>query len=252
MGKQCQSRSRECIYTPSRRGGPRARKKPRMTRDANAAHAAAHAADDELELEGLEPRQIPDDVFAMLAQEPTTAQRQRELFALCCLPHANANVHAHAAATTTTTAATTRTATELLCMSSMCSCCSCSSPSNHYHHSSDHYHYDDHHHLLNDHYHHSSTWLTSPPSPAAAISLPNYIDPGAGLKHLEDYVPDSDFIFDSLFMNSNGGPVGDNGFASETVSGTGTPSHAPVPMVRTYKSDAAMYCYLSITSPFPF
>lgn len=85
-------------------------------------------------------------------------------------------------------------------------------------------------------------WLTSPFSPA--ISLPNYIDPGAGLKHLEDYVPDSDFIFDSLFMNSNG-PVGHNGFASD-VSGTGTPSHAPVPMVRTYKSDAAMYCYLPI------
>lgn len=75
-----------------------------------------------------------------------------------------------------------------------------------------------------------------------AISISNYIDPGAGLKHLKDYVPDSDFIFDSLFMSSSG-PVGDNGFASD-VSGTGTPSHAPVPMVRTYKSDAAMYCYL--------
>lgn len=49
-------------------------------------------------------------------------------------------------------------------------------------------------------------------------------------------MPDSDFIFDSLFMNSNG-PIGDNGFASD-VPGSGT----PVPMVRTYTSDAAMYC----------
>ncbi|KAJ4419479.1 hypothetical protein N0V82_004924 [Gnomoniopsis sp. IMI 355080] len=36
------------------------------------------------------------------------------------------------------------------------------------------------------------------------ISIQNYIDPGAGLKHLEDWVQDSDFIFDSLFMGSNG------------------------------------------------
>lgn len=48
---------------------------------------------------------------------------------------------------------------------------------------------------------------------------------------------DSDFIFDSLFMNGTG-PVGGNGFASN-VSGTGTPSQA-VPMVRTYQNDAAM------------
>lgn len=70
-----------------------------------------------------------------------------------------------------------------------------------------------------------------------AISLQNYIDPGAGLKHLEDWVQDSDFIFDSLFMGSNG-PVGTDGFSSD-VSGTQTPSHT-VPIVRTYASDAAM------------
>lgn len=70
-----------------------------------------------------------------------------------------------------------------------------------------------------------------------AISIQNYIDPGAGLKHLEDWVQDSDLIFDSLFMNSTG-PVLGSGFSSD-VSGTGTPSHV-VPMVRSYHSDAAM------------
>lgn len=70
-----------------------------------------------------------------------------------------------------------------------------------------------------------------------AISIHNYINPGAGLKHLEDWVQDSDFIFDSLFMNSTG-PVGGNGYSSN-VSGAETPCHA-VPMVRTYHSEAAM------------
>lgn len=60
---QCQSRSRDCIYTPSRRGGPRCRKKPRAPRD---------AADDE------EPKHIPDDIYAMLSQEPADAPRDRE------------------------------------------------------------------------------------------------------------------------------------------------------------------------------
>ncbi|KKY31140.1 putative c6 zinc finger domain-containing protein [Diaporthe ampelina] len=40
--------------------------------------------------------------------------------------------------------------------------------------------------------------------PRDPISIQNYIDPGAGLKHLEDWVQDSDLIFDSLFMNSTG------------------------------------------------
>lgn len=72
----------------------------------------------------------------------------------------------------------------------------------------------------------------------AAISIRNYIDPGAGLKHLEDWVQDSDFIFDSLFMNSTGPAVAINGYAAN-LSGAGTPSQA-IPMVRTYQSDAAM------------
>lgn len=72
----------------------------------------------------------------------------------------------------------------------------------------------------------------------SAIRLQNYIDPGAGLKHLEDWVQDSDFIFDSLFLSSTG-PIAGNGFVSD-VSVGGTPPLA-VPMVRTYKSNATMY-----------
>ncbi|CAN8105516.1 unnamed protein product [Discula destructiva] len=126
----CQSRSRECIYTPSRRGGPRARKKPRPPRD---------ATEDEV-------RQIPDNVYAMLSQEPVDAPRD-------------------------------------------------------------------------------------------PISIQAYIDPGAGLKHLEDWVQDSDFIFDSLFINGTD-PAGSNGFTSD-VSGAQTPSNG-MPVVRTYRSDAAI------------
>lgn len=70
-----------------------------------------------------------------------------------------------------------------------------------------------------------------------AISVQNYIDPGAGLKHLEDWFQDSDFIFDSLFMNSNG-PVGGDGFITNAY-GAGTPTQI-VPMVRSYQSEAAM------------
>lgn len=74
-------------------------------------------------------------------------------------------------------------------------------------------------------------------APQEPISIHNYIDPGAGLKHLEDWVQDSDFIFDSLFMNSEGATMS-NGYTSD-VSGTGTPCHG-IPMVRTYQSDAAI------------
>ena len=69
-----------------------------------------------------------------------------------------------------------------------------------------------------------------------AISIENYIDPGAGLKQLEDWFQDSDFIFDSLFMS--GMPDGMSGDASLEI-----PSSVPVqpiPIVRTYKSDDAM------------
>ncbi|KAL2284140.1 hypothetical protein FJTKL_09122 [Diaporthe vaccinii] len=134
----CQSRSRDCVYTPSRRGGPRCRKKPRPGRSD-------------------EPKQLPDDVFALLSQESADVPRD-------------------------------------------------------------------------------------------PISIQNYIDPGAGLKHLEDWVQDSDLIFDSLFMNSTGPALG-NGFNSD-VSGTGTPAHV-VPMVRSYQSDAAILdAYYVFIHPF--
>lgn len=48
------------MYTPSRRGGPRCRKKPRPGRSD-------------------EPKQLPDDVFALLSQEPADVPRDREL-----------------------------------------------------------------------------------------------------------------------------------------------------------------------------
>ncbi|KAM0322516.1 hypothetical protein ACHAQA_009362 [Verticillium albo-atrum] len=65
--------------------------------------------------------------------------------------------------------------------------------------------------------------------------MTDYIDPGAGLKQLQDVFPDSDFIFDSLFMGVSEETSGDStseaslGFASLTV-----------PMVRTYKDDQAI------------
>lgn len=70
-----------------------------------------------------------------------------------------------------------------------------------------------------------------------AVPLSNYIDPGAGLKHLEDWFQDSDFMFDSLFMNTNG-PVAGTDFSPD-LYGTGTPTQA-VPMVRSYQSESAM------------
>lgn len=72
-----------------------------------------------------------------------------------------------------------------------------------------------------------------------AISIQSYIDPGAGLKHLEDWVQDSDFIFDSMFMNSTGPATGRNYDYASNISGADTPSPV-VPMARTYRSDAAM------------
>ncbi|KAG7119075.1 hypothetical protein HYQ45_015289 [Verticillium longisporum] len=68
--------------------------------------------------------------------------------------------------------------------------------------------------------------------PSQPISIQDYIDPGAGLKQLQDVFPDSDFIFDSLFMGMPEEASGDStseaslGFASLTV-----------PMVRTYRND---------------
>lgn len=71
----------------------------------------------------------------------------------------------------------------------------------------------------------------------SAIPLQDYVDPGAGLKHLDDRFQDSDFIFDSLFMNSSG-PIDASGLTAD-VFGTGTPALV-VPMARSYPSETAM------------
>ncbi|KAK7739740.1 hypothetical protein SLS53_005710 [Cytospora paraplurivora] len=129
-------KSRDCVYTPSRRGGPRSRKKPWV------------GLDEQL-------KQLPDDVLAMLSQEPADAPQQ---------------------------------------------------------------------------------------------PIQNYVDPGAGLKHLEDWFQDSDFIFDSLFMNGNG-PVGGNAFNAD-VYGAGA-SPGGMGMARSYQSEAAILdAYYIFIHPF--
>ncbi|KAF3763401.1 hypothetical protein M406DRAFT_347123 [Cryphonectria parasitica EP155] len=142
----CQNRNRECVYLPSRRGGPRPRKKPRPEMDVT-------------DVTDEDPNQIPSDVFTVLSQEPADA-------------------------------------------------------------------------------------------PRAPISIQDYIDPGAGLKQLQDWVPDSDFIFDSLFLNGMDPTVGGGGGFASDVSGTETPAHV-APMVRTYQSDAAILeAYYVFIHPF--
>ncbi|KAJ9144977.1 C6 zinc finger domain-containing protein [Pleurostoma richardsiae] len=69
--------------------------------------------------------------------------------------------------------------------------------------------------------------------PQDPISVQNYIDPGAGLKQLEDWFQDSDLIFDTLFMSG----VPDFSTGDESSPSIAGP---PVPVVRTYKSDAAI------------
>lgn len=71
----------------------------------------------------------------------------------------------------------------------------------------------------------------------SAIPIQNYINPGAGLKHLEDWFEDSDFIFDTLFMNGDG-PIGGNAL-NAAVYGAGA-SPGGMGMARSYQSDAAM------------
>lgn len=82
--------------------------------------------------------------------------------------------------------------------------------------------------------------LTS--SQLTAISVQNYIDPGAGLKQLGDWFQDSDLIFDSLFMPGTA-PTTDNAVDASFLD-TDIPIQ-PTPMVRTYASDNAMLVLLT-------
>lgn len=74
-------------------------------------------------------------------------------------------------------------------------------------------------------------------STISAVPVSDYIDPGAGLKHLEDWFQDSDFIFDSLFLNSNGLVTGTD--VNPDLYGAGSPTQT-VPMARSYQGEAAM------------
>ncbi|CAI0652473.1 unnamed protein product [Colletotrichum noveboracense] len=85
------------------------------------------------------------------------------------------------------------------------------------------------------------------PQDPVAISLQNYIDPGAGLKQLQDFFQDSDFIFDTLFMSGVPGSTSGES-ASEASFNFPTP---PVPVARTYKSDQAILdAYYIFIHPF--
>ncbi|KAH8891105.1 hypothetical protein GQ53DRAFT_649366 [Thozetella sp. PMI_491] len=65
------------------------------------------------------------------------------------------------------------------------------------------------------------------------IAVQSYIDPGAGLSQLQDYVEDSDFIFDSLFMSESSRSDSRDNLFSPVI-----PARAvPTPMVRTYKNE---------------
>ncbi|KAJ3961660.1 hypothetical protein N0V92_001633 [Colletotrichum tropicale] len=84
-------------------------------------------------------------------------------------------------------------------------------------------------------------------TPQDPISLQNYIDPGAGLKQLQDFFQDSDFIFDTLFMSGVPGSTSGES-ASEASFNFPTP---PVPVARTYKSDQAILdAYYIFIHPF--
>ncbi len=68
------------------------------------------------------------------------------------------------------------------------------------------------------------------------LAIENFIEPGAGLLELPEFLQDSDHIFDSLFLPS-------------TADVSGVPVSTPV--VRTYRSDQDMYD-LSSYGPAPF
>ncbi|KAJ0158545.1 hypothetical protein CTA2_11356 [Colletotrichum tanaceti] len=82
---------------------------------------------------------------------------------------------------------------------------------------------------------------------ATAISVQNYIDPGAGLKQLQDFFQDSDLIFDTLFMS--GVPGSTSGESASENSFNFPPPQVPV--ARTYKSDQAILdAYYIFIHPF--
>ncbi|KAK1991402.1 hypothetical protein LX36DRAFT_735582 [Colletotrichum falcatum] len=86
-------------------------------------------------------------------------------------------------------------------------------------------------------------FLTEP----AAISVQNYIDPGAGLRQLQDFFQDSDFIFDTLFLP--GVPGSTSGESASEHSFNFPPPRIPV--ARTYKSDQAILdAYYIFIHPF--
>ncbi|OLN97976.1 hypothetical protein CCHL11_02644 [Colletotrichum chlorophyti] len=79
------------------------------------------------------------------------------------------------------------------------------------------------------------------------IDVQNYIDPGAGLKQLQDFFQDSDFIFDTLFMSGVPGSTSGES-ASESSFGFPTPA---IPVARAYKSDQAILeAYYIFIHPF--
>ncbi|EFQ35862.1 uncharacterized protein GLRG_11053 [Colletotrichum graminicola M1.001] len=84
-------------------------------------------------------------------------------------------------------------------------------------------------------------------APQNSISVQNYIDPGAGLKQLQDIFQDSDFIFDTLFLSGVPGSTSGES-ASEHSFNFPAP---PIPVARTYKSDQAILdAYYIFIHPF--
>jgi hypothetical protein len=62
-----------------------------------------------------------------------------------------------------------------------------------------------------------------------AVLVENYINPGAGLKNINEVINDSDTLFDTLFSNTT------------NFTGTTTPPMSEAgPMARSYTSDFAM------------
>lgn len=70
-----------------------------------------------------------------------------------------------------------------------------------------------------------------------ALSVENYIDPGAGLSQLPDWFQDSDFMFDGLFTTPYFPDISDTD--NESVAQISQPEK-PIPMVRAYTSDSTM------------